>query len=150
GEETPAEWRIALKEKLPAYMVPAHFVKMEVLPLTPNGKVDRKVLPHPGQVEKEGEYVAPQNEREELLASIWEQVLGVENIGIHDNFFESGGDSILSIQIIARANEIGLYLTPKQIFEHQTIAELARVVEKTKKIYSNQGIVTGEVLLTPI
>ncbi|MGD6830461.1 amino acid adenylation domain-containing protein, partial [Bacillus pumilus] len=72
GEETPAEWRIALKEKLPAYMVPAHFVKMEVLPLTPNGKVDRKVLPHPGQVEKEGEYVAPQNEREELLASIWE------------------------------------------------------------------------------
>ncbi|MGD6830492.1 AMP-binding enzyme, partial [Bacillus pumilus] len=72
GEETPAEWRIALKEKLPAYMVPAHFVKMEVFPLTPNGKVDRKVLPHPGQVEKEGEYVAPQNEREELLASIWE------------------------------------------------------------------------------
>ncbi|HEY9404499.1 MAG TPA: condensation domain-containing protein, partial [Pyrinomonadaceae bacterium] len=95
-------------------------------------------------------YVAPQTDIEKRLAEIWSQVLGVEQIGIHDNFFELGGDSIISIQIIAKANQHGLRLTPKQFFQQQTIAELATVVGTTPTVKAEQGIVTGALPLTPI
>jgi amino acid adenylation domain-containing protein len=116
-----------LHESLPDYMIPSHFVMLDALPLTPNGKVDRGALPAPDEVETETErhFVAPRNATEELLAGIWSQVLRVAEVGIHDNFFELGGDSILSIQIITRANHAGLQLTTRQVFQHQTIAELA-------------------------
>jgi amino acid adenylation domain-containing protein/non-ribosomal peptide synthase protein (TIGR01720 family) len=141
-----------LKQQLPEYMVPSAFVLLDALPLTANGKVDRLALPAPDTTRPElaGTYVAPQSSVEELLAGIWTDVLGLEKVGIHDNFFELGGDSILSIQIVARANQAGLRLTPKQLFGHQTIAELATVAGTTSVFQAEQGLVTGEVPLTPI
>src|SRR5213078_407607 len=87
---------------------------------------------------------------EEKLAAIWKQVLRLDRVGIHDNFFELGGDSIQSIQVVARANEAGLRLTPKQLFQHPTIAALAEVVATAPALQAEQGAVSGEVPLTPI
>ncbi|HET6762942.1 MAG TPA: amino acid adenylation domain-containing protein, partial [Longimicrobiaceae bacterium] len=147
-----AELRAALKQRLPDYMVPAFYVTLDALPVTPNGKVDRRALPAPelARPEMEGEYQAPEGETEARLAKIWAEVLGVPQVGVHDNFFELGGDSILSIQIIARAGEAGLRITPKQMFLHQTIAELAPLVGTAAAVEAEQGIVTGPVALTPV
>ena len=146
------ELRDALKETLPNYMVPTAFVVLKALPLNPNGKLDRQALPTPEstQSERENPFVAPTTEAERELVQIWTKTLGVEKIGIHDNFFELGGDSILSIQIVARANQAGLKLTPKQVFENQTIAELAAVANTQQAIQAEQGLVVGNVPLTPI
>ncbi|HEX8423476.1 MAG TPA: condensation domain-containing protein, partial [Pyrinomonadaceae bacterium] len=92
----------------------------------------------------------PQNAMEEALVAIWSQLLGAEKIGIHDNFFELGGDSIISIQIIARASQQGIRLTPRQFFQHQTIAELAAVAGTTAAVQAEQGLVVGPVPLTPV
>ncbi|MGB7440979.1 MAG: amino acid adenylation domain-containing protein [Coleofasciculaceae cyanobacterium] len=149
---TTTELRQFLQEKLPEYMVPSSFVQLKALPLTPNGKIDRQVLPAPDLIksEEKGTFVAPRTTTEKVLAKIWAKILRLEQIGIHDNFFELGGDSILSMQIIARANQAGLQLTPKQLFEQQTIAELAAVAHINQSIQAEQGLVTGEVPLTPI
>jgi amino acid adenylation domain-containing protein/non-ribosomal peptide synthase protein (TIGR01720 family) len=152
-EQTPtiSDLRQFLKAKLPKYMLPSAFVFLEALPLTPNGKVDRRALPAPdSRPELEVNFIAPRTPTEKILVDIWAEVLGVKQIGIHDNFFELGGDSILSLQIIARANQAGLNLSPKQLFGHQTIAELAAVAGTTKNIQAEQGLVTGTVPLTPI
>ncbi|WP_459502276.1 amino acid adenylation domain-containing protein [Bacillus sp. C1] len=150
GDGNVDEWREYLKAELPSYMVPSGFVMMKAIPLTANGKVDHKALPIPDERGVEMECVAPRNGKEEALATIWKQVLGIQKVGIYDNFFEIGGDSILSIQIISRASQLGLKLTPKQMFEHSTIAELAQVVKEEQGVQAEQGIVTGEVPLTPI
>ena len=146
------ELRRYLKERLPEYMVPTAFVVLDTLPLTPNGKVDRKALPIPDQERPEIEvsYVAPRNRVEEVLAEIWGQVLRLKNVGVHDNFFELGGDSILSIQLIARANKAGIQCTPKHLFEHQTIAELLEVADIAEVLWQEQGVVVGDVPLTPV
>ncbi len=146
------ELRSFLKEKLPEYMVPAVFMVLEEFPLMPNGKVDRNALPAPDQnrPELESEFVAPRNAVEQKLAEIWAEVLNVERVGIYDNFFELGGDSILGIQVIARANQAGLRLTPRQLFENQMIADLAKVVGAGRAIQAEQGVVEGPVPLTPI
>ncbi len=119
-----------LKERLPGYMLPAAFVMLDALPLLSNGKLDRQglVAPLPFIADREGEVTAPRTPVEETLAAIWADALGLEQVGIHNNFFELGGDSIRSILIIAKAHRAGLQLTPKQIFQYQTIAELAQVV----------------------
>ena len=124
---TVGELRRSLKEKLPDYMVPSAFVTLEALPLLPNGKVNRRALPAPDRArpELEAAYVAPRTRKEQTLVDIWSQVLGVEQVGVHDNFFELGGDSILSIQVIARANQAGLRLSPRQLFQHPAVAGLA-------------------------
>ena len=96
------------------------------------------------------ELVVPQAQVEETLARIWGQVLGVEQVGINDNFFALGGDSILSIQIGTRAAQVGLRLTPKLLFQHQTIAELAAVVEIIPEVTNEQGLVTGDMPLLPM
>ncbi|MDQ0418594.1 amino acid adenylation domain-containing protein/non-ribosomal peptide synthase protein (TIGR01720 family) [Croceifilum oryzae] len=150
GDGDASEWRDYLKAELPSHMIPAGFVKVESIPLTANGKVDRESLPMPEEQKVETEWVAPRSLNEEVLASIWKQVLGIKQVGIHDNFFEIGGDSILSIQIISRASQMGLKLTPKQMFEHQTIAELAQVAKEEQSVQAEQGVVTGEAPLTPI
>jgi len=144
--------RRVLKEKLPDYMVPSAFVVLETLPMTPNGKVNRQALPPPdmGRFQAAGAFVAPRTTAESILAGIWAEVLRLERVGIHDNFFELGGDSILSIQIIARANQAGLRLTSKQLFQQQTIAELATVAYITPAIHTEQGLVIGPVPFTPI
>ncbi|SFJ64597.1 non-ribosomal peptide synthetase [Thermoflavimicrobium dichotomicum] len=148
---TAEEGRQFLKRQLPEYMVPAAFVTLSALPLTANGKIDRRALPAPDWNEvQEGAYVAPRNEVEQKLAEIWQQVLRIQRVGIHDNFFALGGDSILSIQIVAKANQQGLCLTPKQLFERQTIAELAQAVGQVAMVEAEQGVLTGEVPLYSI
>jgi amino acid adenylation domain-containing protein/non-ribosomal peptide synthase protein (TIGR01720 family) len=151
-----------LKERLPTYMIPAAFFTLEALPLTPNGKIDRQALVgwaslhethqrETHQIQFSTNFVPPQTPTEELLAAIWIDVLNLKQVGIHDNFFELGGDSIISIQVISRANQAGLQLTPKQLFQHQTIAELAIIAQTTERSsQAEQGLVTGEVPLTPI
>ncbi|WP_270171318.1 non-ribosomal peptide synthase/polyketide synthase [Paenibacillus sp. SYP-B4298] len=151
-EQLTDELRAYLQEQLPEYMIPSIYMRLDQLPLTPNGKVDRKALPLPeAAAMQRSDYTAPSSEEERILCAIWEQVLGVERVGIHDGFFGLGGDSILSIQIMSRAGLAGLRLTPKQMFRYQTVAELAKVAEKTGSVSQrDQGIVTGEVPLTPI
>jgi fengycin family lipopeptide synthetase B len=145
------ELRHFLENKLPSYMVPSAFVMLEALPLTPNGKVDRRALPIPDKVaELEANFIAPQTTAEKQLADIWAQVLGLKKVGLNDNFFALGGDSILSLQIIFKAKQTGLHLTPKQIFQYQTIAQLAAVVGTSNESTTEQGLVTGSVPLTPI
>nr|WP_223280141.1 type I polyketide synthase [Nostoc sp. PA-18-2419] len=95
-------------------------------------------------------YVAPRNELEQTIANIWQELLGIELIGIHDNFFELGGDSVLGIQVSARAAKAGYRLAPQQLFEHQTIAELAEVTSTKQVVQAEQGLVTGLLPLTPI
>jgi hypothetical protein len=127
-------------------MVPAVFTLLDGLPLTPNGKVDRHALPVPGPAHAalaEG-FVAPRTPAEALLAGIWAQVLGLEQVGIYDNFFGLGGDSIMSMQIIAKANLAGLRFTPRQILQHQTLAELAAVADMAPAMHTPQGSTTGQ------
>ncbi|MDG2156241.1 MAG: non-ribosomal peptide synthase/polyketide synthase, partial [Gammaproteobacteria bacterium] len=145
--------RSHLQETLPDFMVPAGFVVLNEWPLTPNGKIDRKALPDAGsgKLSVNTEYVAPTNRNEDILADIWGELLGAEQVGVHDNFFELGGDSILSIQIIARATQRGLNLTPKQLFQNQTIAELALAISADAPVIdAEQGRILGDVPLTPI
>jgi amino acid adenylation domain-containing protein len=124
--------RTYLKERLPEYMVPSAFVMLTELPLTPNGKVDRKALPEPGQ--SAGEvwlgYVAPSTPMEEVLCGMWEQVLKLDQVGVHDNFFELGGHSLLATQVISQVREaFGVELPLRRLFETPTVATLAAVVE---------------------
>ena len=152
AEPTALELRSFMKEHLPEYMVPTVFVTLEALPVSPNGKVDRKKLPAPDgrRVESGDQYAAPTTQAEEVLARIWAEVLGVPRVGIHDNFFALGGDSIVSIQVIARANEAGLRMNPRHVFMHQTVAELAAVAGQASAPVAEQGIVAGPAPLTPV
>ncbi len=149
---TPHQMRDYLQSKLPDYMLPAALVLLDALPLTPNGKVDRKALPAPdiARPELDETYAPPQTHTEQLLAEIWAALLGVDRVGIHDSFFELGGDSIISLQIIARAGQAGIRLTPRQIFQHRTIAKLAAVADQTPAIAAEQKLITGAVPLTSI
>jgi amino acid adenylation domain-containing protein/non-ribosomal peptide synthase protein (TIGR01720 family) len=149
---TAAELRDWMKERLPEYMVPTVFVTLDALPVTRNGKVDRAKLPAPEgrKLEAGDEFVAPRTHAEETLARIWADVLRVERIGVHDNFFSLGGDSIVSIQIVARANEAGLRVQPRQLFMYQTVAELAAAAEVVSAPVAEQGPVVGPAPLTPV
>lgn len=120
-----------LKERVPDYMIPAHIVPLDALPLNANGKIDRHALPAPdiARISPGRGFDAPLTAPEIALARVWSRILGVENIGRHDNFFELGGDSISSVQIVARALQEGIRLTPRALFQHQTIAELAAVAQ---------------------
>jgi amino acid adenylation domain-containing protein/non-ribosomal peptide synthase protein (TIGR01720 family) len=128
---TPAGLRDYLKQRLPGYMVPSAFVLLPALPLTPNGKLDRNALPAPAATGNEREYVAPRTPQEQALATVWEEVLDIPRVGVTDNFFELGSDSIQALQMISRARQAGLHLTPRQIYQHQTIADLVAALEGT-------------------
>jgi amino acid adenylation domain-containing protein/non-ribosomal peptide synthase protein (TIGR01720 family) len=125
---TVSDLRQHLLQKVPDYMVPAAFVFLKEFPLTNNGKTDRKALPEPGQqrADLDTTYAAPTTDPEKTLTQIWQQVLKLEKVGVNDHFFELGGDSILSIQIVAKARQQGLLITPKSLFDHPTIADLAK------------------------
>ncbi|MEP7008816.1 MAG: non-ribosomal peptide synthase/polyketide synthase [Acidobacteriota bacterium] len=149
--DLPRALRERLAAELPAYMVPAAFVAIEKLPLSPTGKVDRKALPAPpAEAATVSGYAPPRTETETLLAAIWAEALGLSRVGIHDNYFALGGDSILSIQIVARANQAGCRIAPRQLFQHQTVAELAAVAGTIDAVEAEQGAVTGEAPLSPI
>lgn len=139
-----------LKQRLPDYMLPKQFFVLESIPLTENGKVNRKALPTPEVQLQTESLVPPRNETEQTLADIWTAVLALDKVGIHNNFFELGGDSILCIQLVARAAQAGLHFTPKLLFQHPTIAELAPHVSSKATIQAEQTAVTGPVPLTPI
>jgi acyl carrier protein len=125
---TSAELRRHLKDKLPEYMIPSLYIRLDALPLTGSGKVDRRALPapEPGQEEREEEYVPPRNVAEELLASIWSEVLGGVKVGVEDNFFELGGHSLLATQVVSRVREaFGVEVGLRSLFERPTVGELA-------------------------
>jgi amino acid adenylation domain-containing protein/non-ribosomal peptide synthase protein (TIGR01720 family) len=145
-----SELRSFLKDKVPDFMVPAAFVMLDALPRLNNLKLNLHALPAPVFGSAERDAAPPADPVQQQLAKIWEEVLGLERVGIHDNFFELGGDSILSIQIISRAARLGLRLSPKQLFLHQTIAELASVAGGDPLPEAEQGTLAGPVPLTPI
>ena len=119
-----------LKERLPAYMVPPAILTLPALPLSSNGKVDRNALPLPetGSQEPEETFVAPRDAREQQLAQVWSEVLRVNPISIHDNFFDLGGHSLLIMQVLSRLRErFGFQMTVREVFERPTIAEIAEL-----------------------
>jgi non-ribosomal peptide synthase protein (TIGR01720 family) len=146
-----AQLRAHLSTMLPDYMVPSALMVVKELPLTPNGKLDRKALPAPefGAAATVG-YIAPRSEVERTLANIWAQVLGVERVGVTTDFFELGGDSILSIQVVSRIRQAGLWLTAKDLFLHRTIASLASVATAMERSDVEWEPVVGLAPLTPI
>ncbi|HEV2799100.1 MAG TPA: amino acid adenylation domain-containing protein, partial [Pyrinomonadaceae bacterium] len=139
------ELRAFLKEQLPDYMIPVHYVWLESFPLTPNGKVDRKALPAPDKTESAsfGGYIAPQTPVQELLAGIWEGVLKVERVGITDNFFELGGHSLLAMLLASRVHEaFGVEVPLRTLFEEPTVTALATAVETALRVDVEQGTQT--------
>ncbi|MGY0056240.1 amino acid adenylation domain-containing protein [Streptomyces sp. LZ34] len=126
----PAALREWVARRLPAYMVPAVVMVVDAVPLTPNGKVDRAALPAPS-FQAAGEYRAPSSERERVLHEVFSEVLGRPRIGVDDSFFDLGGDSIIAMQLAARAHRAQLAITTKDIFLHPTIARLAEVATDT-------------------
>jgi amino acid adenylation domain-containing protein/non-ribosomal peptide synthase protein (TIGR01720 family) len=153
-DAAPERLRAELMRTLPAFMVPARFVHLPALPLTPNGKLDRRALPEPAPLAEAATLVAPRTPAEALLAAVWREVLRHDTIGVTDNFFQVGGDSILSIQIVSRARAAGLHLSPRDLFQHQTIAELATVARFDPKTGADRSTVhgpaSGPLPLTPI
>ncbi|MGB7604620.1 MAG: amino acid adenylation domain-containing protein, partial [Lutisporaceae bacterium] len=138
-EFTVSELREYLLKELPEYMIPTYFIQLDKLPLTANGKIDRKALPEPdGSITTGTEYVAPSNETEEKLVSIWQEVLGIQKVGINDNFFELGGHSLKAINIAAKINrELNVSVPLAEMFKTPTIKGLASYVKGTKQsIYS--------------
>ena len=128
-----ADLRRHLEQKLPSYMMPSAFVALESLPLTPNGKVDRKALPapEPARAASCEPFAAPRTPTERELTRIWAQVLRIEQVGIHDNFFDLGGHSLLATQLISRINgTFPVKLPLRRIFETPTIAGLAQAIER--------------------
>jgi len=137
--------------RLPEYMVPAAIARLPKLPLLPNGKLDRSALPPPESVRPTTttEAVAPRNRAEEILVAIWCELLRLDRVSIHDNFFELGGDSILSIQVVARAKRAGIVLVARDVFRHQTIAELAQAAQGTVSHDSESEQSGGPFALSP-
>jgi len=145
-----AALRAHVGHSLPDYMVPAAFVVLDRLPLTANGKLDRRALPAP-DLRPTGEQRGPRTPQEEMLCALFAEVLGLERVGIDDNFFALGGDSIMSIQLVSRARQAGLLITPRAVFEHQTVAALAAAASPVDKAASApRDIASGALPATPI
>ncbi|WP_197081938.1 non-ribosomal peptide synthase/polyketide synthase, partial [Silvibacterium bohemicum] len=143
--------RRGLSERLPDYMLPSAYVRLNAFPLTPNGKLDRKALPAP-ELRRDG-HRGPRTKTEEILCGLFREVLRLEHVGVEDNFFRLGGDSIVSIQLVSRARRAGLELTPRDVFQQQTVEALAALAERAEsrellRPDSDEGI--GEFEATPI
>ncbi|MFB4309160.1 amino acid adenylation domain-containing protein [Actinomadura sp. GTD37] len=152
GADSSELRRFAARD-LPDHMVPAVVVELDALPLTVNGKLDRTALPAPGFAAKVSSR-APGTAEEETLARLFAEVLGLERVGVDDGFFDLGGDSIIAIQLVSRARQSGLVITPRDVFQHQTVEELAATAqpvgegEETEAEPPGAGI--GPVPVTPI
>ncbi len=147
--ETPTDLKAWLLVSLPQYMVPTHLVHLAKLPVTANGKLDRKALPVPDTAPQHA-YSAPETALQQTLATIWSDVLGTPQVGLDDNFFELGGDSIISIQVVSRARQAGIRLSPRDLFQYQSVRSLARVATVEQASVIDQGPVSGDVSLTPV
>ncbi|MCP4216573.1 MAG: amino acid adenylation domain-containing protein, partial [bacterium] len=143
-----SQLRNFLQQELPPYMIPAYFVFLEQLPLTATGKIDRNALPDPEAV-TDKLYIPPTTEMERQLVEVWQEVLGIERIGVTDDFFRMGGDSIKAIQVSARARRFRLEMNTRDIFLNSTIRQLTRVVGHARQ-KKGQEAVAGKVPLTPI
>ncbi|AFH63349.1 non-ribosomal peptide synthetase [Paenibacillus caseinilyticus] len=144
------ELRALLFERLPSYMIPAHYLRVEQFPLTTSGKLDLKKLPEPAVHDRSAAaYVPPESELEKLIASIWEEVLGAPDVGLHDNFFSLGGDSIMAIGIASRLYKSGWEIDMKQLFIHPVLKDLMAHIQPVTS-YADQLPVTGEIAETPI
>ncbi len=147
-----ASLRKFAQQFLPAYMMPEHWMQLDAMPLSSNGKVSRSALlkrndsAAPGQRES----APPRTDKEKILAAVWRDVLQQDNIGIHDNFFALGGDSILSIRIVSQAQRHGLYFGLQELFQHQDVASLATIAKTESSTSAQQGTVSGSLPLTPI
>jgi amino acid adenylation domain-containing protein/non-ribosomal peptide synthase protein (TIGR01720 family) len=142
-----------IQNRLPAYLHPTHYLILDHLPLTTHGKTDTTALPAPShhRPNHETPYTAPEGPIETQLAHIWTDILHTHSISRHDNFFTLGGDSILSMQIAGRANRAGLSVSPRQVFEHPTIAELATVIDVLEQpAGEDEATASGPLPLTPI
>ncbi|WP_162525874.1 non-ribosomal peptide synthetase, partial [Mycobacteroides sp. CBMA 326] len=150
GTVDPAEARSVLAKHLPPYMVPAAVMLLEALPLTSNNKLDTRALPAPEYGGLGTDYRAPGTAVEEILAGVYAQVLGVERVGIDDSFFDLGGDSILSMQVVSRARAAGVLFRPRDVFIEQSISRLARLATFSggEEDVVDEGI--GPVEITPI
>jgi amino acid adenylation domain-containing protein len=140
GIPSGGELRDFVKLRLPAYMAPAAYILVNALPLTPNGKLDRRALPAPdwSKPSDESKFVAPRNDDERTIADIWSEVLKIARVGVNDDLFELGADSLHVFQIAARARKAGLGITPRQILEQRTVAGLVMVINKSAET-SAQG-----------
>ncbi|MGH3380060.1 MAG: condensation domain-containing protein, partial [Actinoallomurus sp.] len=147
GQGTP-ELRQFLSERLPGFMVPSAYVTLSRLPRTAAGDLDRQALPAPDAPPESAS--APHSAAEKIIADIWREILDVPDISVSDNFFALGGDSIISLQVIARAKKFGIQLTPRMFFQHQTVAAIAANARSTSPILADQAKLVGEVPLTPI
>ena len=147
----PAHLRAFLQNRLPEWMVPASFVILDALPLTTNGKIDTRSLPPPDEsgLGRESEYLAPRTEAEKVLATVWGEVLKFEPIGVHDNYFSLGGDSIKAIQILSRLLREQFKIEIRDLFRHPTVAELAPLMTPVKE-RGKKHRVSGPAALTPI
>ncbi len=142
-----------LEKSLPAYMVPRRWVFLASLPLTLNGKVDKKKLVKPAfNSRAQKAFVAPQGPLQSMVADVWSELLGIEKIGIEDNFFQLGGDSLISIQVISRLKKEGYHLKPRDLFEQQTIQSLAQLLpsKQVALTKAEQGLLVGDCPLAPI
>ncbi|MEU1544735.1 amino acid adenylation domain-containing protein [Nocardia sp. NPDC005745] len=148
----PEALKAAAGESLPAYMVPAVVMVLDELPLTPLGKVDRKALPAPEFGARTTTSRPPSTPREETLAALFAEVLGLESVGVDESFFALGGDSIVSIQLVSRAKAAGLGFGARDVFERKTVAALAAVATEVPSavVHELPGGGVGEVELTPI
>ncbi|MCP4148339.1 MAG: hypothetical protein GY757_11365, partial [bacterium] len=147
----PSAFKDFLSRFLPQYMIPSFYIKLEKIPLTPSGKVDVKALPAPA-IKGDSDYEAPSSLMEKALAEVWRQVLNLDDthkLGVNDNFFNLGGDSIKTIQIASRMRKYDLKLEVKDLFTYQTIKQLTPHIKKISRS-SHQGTVEGAVPLTPI
>ncbi|WP_431686229.1 amino acid adenylation domain-containing protein [Hahella sp. NBU794] len=132
GEPEQETLRQHVAGQVPAYMVPDMVIVLEQMPLSPNGKLDRKALPSPVSYLQTAEYTAPRNRTEEILADIWREVLQLPRVGVHDNFFAIGGNSIHFVTVLAKARKFDLEFTFQQLFANPTIATLAQAMEEEK------------------
>ncbi|WP_067827391.1 non-ribosomal peptide synthetase [Nocardia inohanensis] len=148
----PEAVKATVAQQLPAHMVPAVVMVLDALPLTPAGKVDRRALPEPDFTTRATAGRAPVTEREQVLAGVFAAVLGVESVGADDNFFALGGDSIVAIQLVARAKSAGLGLRARDVFEHKTVAALAAVATDATapQVHELPGGGIGPIPLTPV
>ncbi|OAJ73791.1 gramicidin biosynthesis protein [Brevibacillus sp. SKDU10] len=143
--------RSFLAERLPGYMIPAYFASLEQLPLTPNGKIDRNALPVDWTLIDTGvEYVEASNDKEDALVAVWQKVLGVTNVSVHDNFFSLGGDSIRAIQVSSLIQKYQYKIQIHDLFKYPTIRELSMHVKQMKTKRTTNQLVEGNVRLTPI
>ncbi|WP_169924638.1 non-ribosomal peptide synthetase [Xenorhabdus mauleonii] len=141
-----------LANHLPEYMIPASFTRIDAIPLTVNGKLDRHALPIPVW-ENQDRHIAPRTELETRLSALWQEILGVERVGIEDNFFHMGGDSIIGIQLVSKLRQHGFSLQVKSLFEAPTVSRLAQLLNQTSSpasVAAEQGLLSGEFGLLPV